>query len=146
MGSVNKKLYDLIGGRPTLNRVHKIFYDKVYAHPWMKQYFKHKSQEILEKQQSDFMSSIMGGPRIYAGRTPKLAHQHMNVSEELFELRRIMLSNSIREAGISDELRDQWLAADGKLKGSIVKASVAECKRAFHTQEILDFPKPRNVA
>ncbi|MFC1747624.1 group 1 truncated hemoglobin [Pseudomonadota bacterium] len=141
--AIDKTLFKRLGGKPTLERVHKIFYDAVYAHPWLKQYFTDKPQLGLEEQQTAFMGYLMGGPNLYVGKTPKVAHQHMVISEELFELRSQLLSDAIKEAGISDALREEWLAADAALKKSISKTAASDCVRAYPTQEILDFPKPR---
>lgn len=140
MGTSNS-LYDRLGGKATLQHVHKIFYDKVYAHPWLSQYFIGKDRQILEDQQTDFMMSIMGGPKLYMGRTPKYAHQHMVITEELFELRQQLLSDSIRECNITDDLREEWLGTDNALKRALVKKSREECK-AYSEDEILDFKKP----
>jgi len=41
-------LFDAVGGLPTLQKVHKIFYDKVYAHPWLGPFFEGHSQEAIE--------------------------------------------------------------------------------------------------
>ena len=139
MGSIDKTLYDRLGGKPTFETVHKTFYDKVYAHSWLGKYFTNSPQEVIESQQTDFMIQLMGGPKCYGGKIPKSAHQNMMISEELFELRAQMLSDSIREAGIADDLRIEWLNADAALKKSIVKTSVTECKKAYPSQEILDF-------
>jgi len=146
MASIDKTLFDRLGGIETLKRVHKIFYDKAYAHPWLKLYFTDKPQQVLEDQQTDFMAQLIGGPKRYAGKTPKMAHQHINITDELFNLRRSMLSESITEAGLPDALRDEWLNADGALKVSITKKSVEECETAYATQAILDFPKPANFS
>ncbi len=139
--SVDKTLYERLGGKQTFVKVHKIFYDKAYAHPWLRQYFTDKPQEILENQQTDFMMQLMGGPKGYSGKTPKFAHQHMMISEELFELRSQMLSESVKEAGISDALREEWLTADNSLKRALVKSSEKECTQAYPNQPILNFAK-----
>lgn len=141
MATIDKTLFDRIGGERTLQKVHKIFYDKAYTHPWLKQYFTDKPQTLLEDQQTDFMMQLMGGPKRYAGKTPKNAHHHMNITEELFTLRHTMLSESIAEAGIANDLREEWLNADATLKKSLVKNSIGECAKAYPTQEILDFKK-----
>ncbi len=145
MATVDKTLFDRIGGSKTLQEVHKIFYDKAYTHSWLKLYFTDKPQNILEDQQTDFMAQLMGGPKRYAGKTPKMAHQHMNITEELFKLRQEMLSESISEAGLSDDLREEWLRVDDKLKLAITKKSPNACKKAYLTQQILDFPKPAHM-
>ena len=139
--SIDKTLYERLGGKPIYIKVHRIFYDKAYAHPWLSQYFTDKPQEILESQQTDFMIQLMGGPKAYGGKTPKSAHQHMMISEELFDLRSQMLSDSLKEAGVSDELRVEWLKADATLKRALVKSSKDECSRSYPTQPILDFAK-----
>jgi len=142
MATIDKTLFDRIGGINALQKVHKIFYDKAYEHSWLKLYFTDKPQKILEDQQTDFMAQLMGGPKRYAGKTPKMAHQHINITEDLFALRQNMLSESISEAGLSDDLRHEWLMADAKLKLAITKKSRDQCEKAYTTQQILDFPKP----
>jgi len=139
--AIDKTLYDRLGGRATFEKVHRIFYNRAYVHDWLGKYFADKPQANLENQQTDFMIQLMGGPKVYGGKAPKFAHQHMMISDELFELRAQMLSDAIRDAGVADDLRKEWLAADAALKKSIVKSSAAECKVAYATQKILDFPK-----
>ncbi len=141
--AIDKTLFERLGGKPTYIKVHRIFYDKAYADPWLRQYFTDKPQKVLENQQTDFMIQLMGGPKAYGGKTPLFAHQHMVISEELFEHRAKLLSDSIKEVGISDELRVAWLKTDASLKRALVKKSKAECKISYPTQPILDFAKPR---
>ena len=138
---IDKTLYDRLGGIETLNKVHKIFYDKVYLHSWLKKYFAGKPQHVLEEQQTDFMVQLMGGPKVYSGKSPKSAHQHMLITEELFEERAKILSESIKQAGVADNLRHEWLAADAALKKALIKHSINECSVAYPTQPILNFPK-----
>ena len=138
--AIDKTLYERLGGKKTFIAVHKIFYNKIYAHNWLKKYFADKPQEIIENQQTDFMSQLMGGPKIYSGKNPKFAHQHIMISDELFELRAQLLSDSIKEAGIPDELREEWINADATFKKTVVKSSVEECSISYPSQEILNFP------
>ncbi len=139
--AIDKTLYDRLGGKTTFIKVHKIFYDKAYAHQWLRKYFTDKPQEVLENQQTDFMVQLMGGPKAYGGKSPKSAHQHMFITSELFELRSEMLSESIKEAGIRDDLRIEWLDADRTFKRALEKKSVSECTQSYPNQPILDFPR-----
>ena len=141
--AIDKTLFERLGGKQTFEKVHKIFYDKAYAHPWLGQYFTDKPQKVLEDQQTDFMVQLMGGPKAYGGKAPKWAHQHMVITDELFELRADMLSDSIKEAGVKDDLRKEWLAADAALKRSLVK-SLEQCTQSYPNQPILNFPRPTN--
>jgi hemoglobin len=139
--AIDKTLYDRLGGKSTFVKVHKIFYDKAYADPWFSKFFTDKPQEVLENQQTDFMVQLMGGPKAYGGKSPKSAHQHMVISDELFELRSQMLSDSIKEYGLSDALREEWLDADRTFKRALMKASEAECIQAYPNQPILNFSR-----
>jgi len=145
MATIDKTLFVRIGGFDTLKKVHKIFYDKAYEHDWLKLYFTDKPQTVLEDQQTDFMAQLMGGPKRYAGKTPKMAHQHIHITDELFKLRQHMLNESLLEYGLDDELRKEWMRADAALKQAVTKTSVDECQKAYPGQEILSFPKPSHL-
>ena len=139
--AIDKTLYDRLGGKATFVKVHKIFYDKAYANTWLRKFFTDKPQEVLENQQTDFMVQLMGGPKAYGGKSPKSAHQHMVITSELFELRAKLLSDSIQEAGIRDELRQEWLDADRTFKRALEKKSESECTQAYPNQPILNFSR-----
>lgn len=141
-----EEFYMAIGQREGIMKVVKIFYDKVYKHPWISQYFKNIPQEHIENQQADFMTGALGGPKKYAGRLPIPAHEHMYIDEELFELRNQLLREAIQEVGVSQELQDAWLKIDNAFKAGIVKNSRSECKKRYFTDEILDFPNPNKKA
>ncbi len=144
---IERSLYDLIGGRGTLEKVHKIFYDKIYAHPWIGKFFQEIQQDIIETQQSDFMSQAMGGPAIYCGKLPIAAHKHMFISEALFELRTKLLKESLTEAGVLPVHQEGWLKIDQAFKKGIIKKSSADCQLRYNTDQILEFPDPeKNIA
>jgi hemoglobin len=142
--STKASLYDQLGGRETLQRVHRIFYDKIYADAWIGQFFKHIDQTTIENQQTDFMAQAMGGPQAYFGAFPIPAHKHMNIGNELFDLRHGMLRDSLKEAEIPPELADKWLKIDGAFRTGIVKKSMDDCEKRFYTDTIVSFEKPWN--
>ncbi|MCH8156839.1 MAG: group 1 truncated hemoglobin [Nitrospinae bacterium] len=135
-------LFDLLGGRATLERVHKLFYDKVYAQPWLKEYFKGVEQKVVENQQTDFMTSNMGGGKIYSGGFPQPVHKHMHITGELFELRAVLLRDSILECGIPEDLAERWLKIDQAFRSSLVKSDPSQCEKRYATDEIINIPKP----
>jgi len=139
--AIDSTLFDRLGGLDSMRKVHKIFYDKLFAHPWLKQFFVDHPQEIFENQQTNFMAGLMGGPKRYAGKTPKMAHQNIFISDEMFELRSNILSESIKEVGIADDVRQEWLDVDRTFKQALVKSSVEECRTMFDGQRIYNIPK-----
>ena len=139
-------LFELLGGRPTLEKAHKIFYDKIYADPWLGQFFTNISRDHIENQQTDFMSQAMGGPENYYGAFPIPAHMHMNITKELVALRSDLLAKSLEEVGISAELAKRWLKIDAAFAKGIVKNSVADCQKRYFTDTILDIKDPKKSA
>ena len=142
---MKQSLYDAVGGLPTLEKVHKIFYDKIYIHPWLKQFFAGHNQEAIEDRQTSFMGEKMGGPK-YLGKPLKQVHENMYITQELFELRHEILKESLTEAGLSDDAATRWLKIDDAFMKQITKPSVETFYRDYHftfKQRII-IPKPSN--
>lgn len=135
-------LYDELGGKPCLERVHKIFYDKLLVDPWLKGFFADNEQWHLEVQQTDFMMRLFGGPIVYCGRMPKYAHLHMFITEEVFMARHEILKDSLIQAGVAEDLRERWLAYDLGLKLALVKKTMSECKQRYKDEPIVFVEKP----
>lgn len=134
-------LFEKIGGRDTLIRISKRFYDKIYKHPWLSLYFKNTKQSIIEAQQVDFMTGALGGPKIYGGRTPVDAHTHLNITNELYELRKQLLTDTLKEENAPSELIDRWFKIEDAFKNHIIKKDISECTKRWVSDEILDFSK-----
>jgi hemoglobin len=109
---VEGTLFDAIGGIPTLERVHKSFYDKVFAHPWIGQFFVGTKQPLIERRQTLFMAEKMGGEIRYPGRPLEIAHRRMFITQELLEVRQQLLRESIEQAGLAVDLVRRWLRID----------------------------------
>ncbi len=145
MDQVKKTFFDEIGGMTTIQKVHKIFYDKIYAHPWIGQFFETIDQTIIERQQNDFMGQSFGGAVHYLGKIPVNAHKHMFITEELFELRKSLLIESLKEAGITSEQMERWLKVDGAFKAGIVKKDVSQCEKRYFTDSLEIFENPEET-
>lgn len=125
---VKKKqtLFDEIGGRATLQEVHRRFYDKVYGHDWLGKFFAGHERQSIENRQTRFMAEKMGGPVGYYGKQPRMAHRHMYITEELFNIRQSLLQEALIEAGVPEHLRRRWLRIDDAFRSVIVKPSIAD--------------------
>lgn len=139
---MSKSSIDEMGGRAILEKAMKVFYDKVYEHPWLGLYFQEIDQDTIESQQVDFMIGALGGPKnVYSGRLPVEAHQNMFVTEELFDLREEILKEALIEVKASQELIDRWMKIDQAFKAAIVKRKISDCKKTFVTDDIIGFEK-----
>ena len=137
-----KTLFEQVGGKETLDKVHKIFYDKVYEHPWLKLFFMEVKQEIIEEQQTAFMTKNFGGPDAYLGKLPVPAHKHMFLTEEIFQARKQALTEALDETQVPENLKEKWLKIDEAFKSGILKKDISECVKRFNTDEIEAYEDP----
>lgn len=139
---MKKSSLEEMGGRELLEKAMKVFYDRVYEHPWLGPYFQQIEQEVIEKQQVDFMIGALGGPKsLYSGRLPIEVHKNMFITEELFILREQLLLEALKEVKASEELIERWLKIDEAFKAGIVKKTIGDCEKTFATEEIIAFDK-----
>ncbi len=138
------QIFEQMGGRAQIDKVTKCFYDKVYEHEWLSKYFVHVPREHIENQQSSFMQGALGGPNRYSGRMITTVHPHMNINEELFDIRERLLKEALEECHTSQEMSDKWLHIDEKFRKNIVKKNLDECEPRFQGDKLIDIPKPPN--
>ncbi|MHA1566222.1 MAG: group I truncated hemoglobin [Alphaproteobacteria bacterium] len=139
---LSDNFFEEIGGYSCLRRVHNILYTKLFTHPWLKGFFLQTKREIVESQQTDFWASLMGGPSIYGGRSPRDAHVHMFRPAEVFAIRHKLLGDALVEAGVAADLREKWLAMDANFERAIVNQSPDECHGRYRTESVIIVPRP----
>lgn len=138
--SPRQSLYDRVGGRDCLERVHRRLYERLFTDPAFSPFFVSVSRQHQEDQQTDFMAWKMGGPSRYGGRLPEAAHEHLFITEALFDLRHDILSETLDACGIAPDLREEWLTLDGSFKRMIVKQSIDDCRKRYRSDTILSSP------
>ncbi len=120
-------LYEEIGGQETVTRVHQRFYDVMFDHPWLGQFFFGKSKPSLILKQTLFMVAAFNGPNNYTGDTPAFVHMHMFITDEMADLRERILRKAILDEGLSESIADRWVKVDQSFRQGIVKKSIDEC-------------------
>lgn len=138
--STEESFFDKLGSRERIERVHRSFYAKIYADPEFSILFKGTNLDHQISQQTEFMMRVFGGPKIYGGRLPKNAHEHLFITEEQFDKRHKMLADTLTECGVTGETKEKWLWYDASFKSVIVKKSIDECKKRYTMDEILFVP------
>ena len=67
-------LYELIGGRRTIQAAVDSFYRAVLADPVLTPFFSHTNMADLRAGQSMFLSMLLGGEKVYTGKNIRDAH------------------------------------------------------------------------
>ena len=137
-------LYEATGGLDTLQHVHKIFYDKIYLHPWLKMFFEEFDQQSIEDKQTSFMGEKFGGPA-YNGKPLKQVHENMFIPQELADLRHELLRESLDEANVPKALSEKWLRIDEAFMQQVVKKSIASfySDYSFKYKQRIIHPEPK---
>jgi hemoglobin len=134
--------FELMGGREAVTKVTQSFYDKIYADPWLSQFFSGIPRHHIESQQVDFMQAALGGHNQYGGKTPPSAHKHINITEEVFSARQAFLMAAFKDSDASPDLIERWLKIEDTFKRKVVKASIEDCEMRYSTEGIRDFKNP----
>lgn len=140
--ALSENFFEEIGGYPVLRRVHRRLYDKLFSHPWLGGFFVKTIRRVVEDQQTDFWAGLMGGPRIYGGRSPKDAHVHMFLPAEVFAIRHELLGETLIESGVAPDLRRKWLDLDANFENAIVNKSADECHGRYRSEPVIIVPRP----
>lgn len=144
--ALSDNFFEEIGGYPQLRRVHRLLYDSLFAHPWLGGFFEHTTREIVESQQTDFWASLMGGPKIHGGRSPRDAHVHMFLPSEVFAIRHELLEEALIVAGVAPTHREKWLALDASFEKALVNKSADDCKGRYRNEPIITVARPSSGA
>lgn len=134
-----------IGGEEGVYRVHERFYEVMFNHPWLGQFFFGKSEEVLIRKQTQFMVAAFNGPNRYTGDTPAFVHMHMFITDEMADLREQILRQAILDEGLSASVADRWLKVDQSFRPAIVKKSIDECVLKCVGQVPVTAEKPLNL-
>lgn len=139
-----QSLFDAVGGLPVLDHVHKVFYDKIYVHPWLGQYFAEHDQVAIERRQTQFMAEKMGSNVDYFGKGMKMAHRAMYITQEMFDIRKVLLTESLAEVGVADDLAQRWLKIDSAFQRQIIKDSIESFySETWQFEKRIIHPKPQ---
>jgi hemoglobin-like flavoprotein len=139
----DSQLLDDIGGAECITPVHRRFYDWIFDDAWLGPFFYGKDKETLIRKQTEFMVSCFGGPSNFSGETPAIAHMHMFIDEEIFNLRQFHLHRCILEEGFSDEITERWIGVDESFRQAMVRSKLSECVVRCVGQMPISVKKPK---
>ncbi len=81
---MEQSLYDKYGGFESVGKIVHALYEKISESELLAPYFKNTDMKRLMNHQTQFFSSIMGGPVSYEDGQLEKIHRRLNVTEEAF--------------------------------------------------------------
>ncbi len=116
------EIWQALGEGKLLHEILTDFYSQVYDDPHLSPFFTGVTQQRLAEKQYNFLYQLLTGKRVYFGERPKTAHHWMVISEELFDLREVMMSNCLRKHGVPEHLIKRLRALEERYRKVIVKS------------------------
>ncbi|GLY66762.1 group I truncated hemoglobin [Amycolatopsis taiwanensis] len=113
-------IYEEIGGQEALITVVDDFYDRVLADPGLAGYFTGSNMSRLKGRQVEFFAAALGGPDHYGGQSMKDVHRGMGIDQPAFDRVAELLSDSLLDAGVTDQTVKEIIGAIAPLSKDIV--------------------------
>lgn len=125
-----------------LEAVVTTFYDRVYAHPWIGQFFTTVDRKIQEFNLVHFIQRSWDDKAYPKRQARTLWHQHAHlfIGDELFDLRQELFAEALRHHGHGKDVVEAFLDFNERWRGVVVKSSIEECSDML--AEIVVCPRP----
>lgn len=115
-------LYDLIGGRSTIEAATERFYDKIMQDESLRHFFEQVDMKHLRSRQTMFVSMLLGG-RVYTGRNIRDAHAHSRehgLNDTHFDLFLAHFRAALEEVGVKPENAQKVMQRLESKRGSVL--------------------------
>ncbi len=111
--TINKTLYERIGGEPAVNAAVDIFYRKVLNDHRINRFFDGVDMEKQAAKQKAFLTMAFGGPHSYTGEDMRKGHAHlvkMGLNNSHFDAVVENLGATLIELNVPEELINEVVA------------------------------------
>jgi hemoglobin len=113
-------LYERLGGREAIASVVEDFYDRMLDDDRVAGFFEDVDMARQRAHQTQFLSSVTGGPVEYDGREMREAHEGMGITDEDYDIVGGHLDASLADAGVADTDREAVMQEVEALRDPIV--------------------------
>lgn len=97
-------MFERLGGTPGVTALIDIFYSKILACPVTSAKFQDRDVVRVKKYQVEFFSNALGSGTPYTGQGMVAIHTGMNVTEEQFASVAGLLSDSLKELNVAQDI------------------------------------------
>jgi hemoglobin len=112
-------LYEKIGGHDALEVVVEDFYCRVLDDDHLSSFYAGANMKRVKAKQVEFLTSVLGGPGPYTGRSMRQAHEGRGITMHHFAMVAAHLADSLCAAGLHPDTITEILHAVAPLAGEI---------------------------
>ena len=116
-------LFDLIGGRSTIEPATELFYDKVLHDESLRNFFERVDMAHLRSRQAMFISMLLGG-RVYTGKDMHAAHarsREHGLNDAHFDLFLNHFRAALEEVGVKPQNVEKIMKRVESKRGTILE-------------------------
>ncbi len=96
------------------------FYRRAFADPIIGHLFINHDRDHITKQQIAFSISMLGGPKMYTGKSLRDAHKDLPLKLTHFRRRQVLMREVVDDLKLPETLATQWLAREEQLRPLII--------------------------
>jgi len=109
-------------GHQRLEEILTLFYDRLFADPFVGFLFEKFDKSELLGKQIQFTGKLLGSTDLkYTGKGLREAHFPHPIRSAHFGRRQVILRGVLEESKVPENLIEEWLSLENSLKGLIVK-------------------------
>ncbi len=127
--SNNLSLYDQLG-EDLITRVITEFYERAFKDLMIGHFFLHKDQKDLTAKQIAFTRGMLGGPRLYQGKSLPSAHDSLAIRPPHFGRRSVLMRDVMADLNVPDDLAQAWLKLEEEFKPIILQSRIHSPKHS----------------
>ena len=125
---MTQSAYDQIGAEPALRAIIVEFVDRMFDDMMIGFHFRAADRDRIKEMEFQHAAAHLGGPVVYEGRPLRAAHAAHRIMGGQFERRKKILSDVLVKHGVSDVIREAWMASIESLRGEITGDAGSECR------------------
>ena len=95
-------LFEKYGGVRAVHDIVVMFYDRLLDDDALADYFIDSDMQALVQHQTNFISSVMGGPASISDARLRSSHQSLKIDMDAFQRTANILAQSMRDCGVED--------------------------------------------
>jgi hemoglobin len=122
---MEQTIYEQIGGAPAVAAAVDGFYERVWSDPDLIPYFPATDKDRLKDHQRAFITTALGGPEAYAGRSMAEAHRGRGITDGAFDRVVEHLADTLAELSVPAATIETIAGALAPLRGEIVEGAAA---------------------
>ena len=112
-------LYEQIGEKTICEAIRR-FYDRAFSDLFIGFIFQKFDKEHLTAMQIQFAIAMLGGPKNYAGKALKPAHNQLPLKNAHFDRRQVIMREVLDELELDKDIVEQWMKLEEGLRPLIV--------------------------